>query len=284
MESEKNDALVPEEQLNKSVEDTVEATPAAESEVVEEGTETSPTVDFSEEEAMLAAEEIDLGEEEDAEDTAHPVVDYSNHSLQELVVDLERIVSNGSDSPRREIEAIKIAFYKRLRADVEAMKAEFVNAGGEEGEFNAPEFPEEQRLKDLIMAYKNAKHLKNKEIEAEKESNYKEKLHILEDLKVLSEGTEAHNHTYQEFRNLQNRWKEIGQVPQAHVKDLWDNYHYLVEKFYDYIKINRELRDLDLKKNYEAKILLCEKAEELILEPSVVPAFQKLQKLQGIMM
>lgn len=279
MESEKNDALVPEEQLNKSVEDTVEATPAAESEVVEEGTETSPTVDFSEEEAMLAAEEIDLGEEEDAEDTAHPVVDYSNHSLQELVVDLERIVSNGSDSPRREIEAIKIAFYKRLRADVEAMKAEFVNAGGEEGEFNAPEFPEEQRLKDLIMAYKNAKHLKNKEIEAEKESNYKEKLHILEDLKVLSEGTEAHNHTYQEFRNLQNRWKEIGQVPQAHVKDLWDNYHYLVEKFYDYIKINRELRDLDLKKNYEAKILLCEKAEELILEPSVVPAFQKLQKL-----
>ncbi|WP_320053483.1 DUF349 domain-containing protein [uncultured Acetobacteroides sp.] len=279
MESEKNDALVPEEQLNKSVEDTVDATPAANIEVVEEGNETSPAVDFSEEEAMLAAEEIDLGEEEETEDAAHPVVDYSGHSLQELVAALEAIVTNSSESPRREIEAIKIAFYKRLRVDVEAKKADFLKAGGEETEFKAPECPEEQTLKDLIMAYRNAKHLKGKEIEAEKENNYKEKLQILEELKVLSEGAEAHNHTYQEFRSLQNRWKEIGQVPQAHVKDLWDNYHYLVEKFYDYIKINRELRDLDLKKNYENKILLCEKAEELLLEPSAILSFQKLQKL-----
>jgi Domain of Unknown Function (DUF349). len=279
MESEKNDALVPEEQLNNGVEDTENAAPAANTEVVEEGTETSPTVDFSEEEAMLAAEEIDLGEEEEAEDAAHPMVDYSGHSLPELVAALEAIVSNGSESPRREIEAIKIAFYKRLRTDVETLKAEFLKSGGEEADFKAPECPEEQKLKDLILAYRNAKHLKSKEIEAEKENNYKEKLQILEELKVLSEGTEAHNHTYQEFRNLQNKWKEIGQVPQAHVKDLWDNYHYLVEKFYDYIKINRELRDLDLKKNYETKILLCEKAEELLLEPSAILSFQKLQKL-----
>lgn len=280
MESEKNDALVPEEQLNNHVEDTVDATPAAETEVVEEEvTEPRHSVDFSEEEAMLAAEEIDLGEEEEGEDSAHPVVDYSGFSLHELVKALEAIVSNGSEASRREIEAIKIAFYKTLRADVEAKKAEFVKNGGEEAEFKAPECPEEPIIKDLILAYKNAKYLKSKEIEAEKENNYKEKLQILEELKGLSEGSEAHNHTFQEFRNLQNRWKEIGQVPQSHVKDLWDNYHYLVEKFYDYIKINRELRDLDLKKNYEAKILLCEKAEELLLEPSVVLAFQKLQKL-----
>lgn len=280
MESEKNDALVPEEQLNKDVEDISNATPTAKEESVEEGIiEESKGVDFTEEEAMLAADEIDLGDDEEAEDTAHVVVDYSGHSLKELIAALEGIVASGSEAPRREIEAIKIAFYKKTRAEIEAAKAEFVKAGGDEAEFKAPSFEEEQRLKDLIFAYKNAKFLKNKEVEAEKEKNYKEKLQILEDLKVLSEGSEAHNHTYQEFKNLQIRWKEIGQVPQSHVKDLWDNYHYLVEKFYDYIKINRELRDLDLKKNYEAKILLCEKSEELLLEPSPILAFQKLQKL-----
>lgn len=285
MESEKNDALVPEEQLNQHVEDTVDATPATVIEVVEEVVEVNdvievvPAVDFSEEEALLAADSIDLGEEEEVEDAAHPTVDYSGHSLQELVADLELIITKGSDSPRREIEAIKVAFYKRLRSDMEAQKAEFVKAGGEETEFKAPDSSEEQKLKDLIMSYKNANHLKSKEIEAGKEKNYKQKLQILEALKSLSEGAEAHNHTYQEFKNLQNQWKEIGQVPQANVKDLWDNYHYLVEKFYDYIKINRELRDLDLKKNYEAKLILCEKSEELLLEPSVVSAFQKLQKL-----
>ncbi len=186
MESEKNDALVPEEQLNQHVEDTVDATPATANEVVEEVIEVIevvdvvPAVDFSEEEALLAADSIDLGEEEEAEDVALPSVDYSGHSLQELVADLELIITKGSDSPRREIEAIKVAFYKRLRSDMEAKKAEFVKAGGDELEFKAPDSSDEQKLKDLIMSYKNANHLKSKEIEAGKEKNHKEKLQILE--------------------------------------------------------------------------------------------------------
>jgi len=278
MESEKNDALVPEEQLNANVENTENSAPAT-NEVVEDVNEVVASLDFSEEEALLASEEIDLGEEEEGEDAANVTVDYSQHTLVELVAALETIVSSGSAASRREVEAIKIAFYKKHKADLEVLKAEFVKNNGEEATFVAPESNEEIRLKELILSYKNAKHLKSKEQEEEKEKNYKEKLQILDELKNLSEGTEAHNHTYQEFRTLQNRWKEIGQVPQAHIKDLWENYHYLVEKFYDYIKINRELRDLDLKKNYEAKTVLCEKAEELLLEQSAVVSFQKLQKL-----
>lgn len=283
MESENTNALVPEEQLNKPVEDTLETTPSAAVEVEEETEATASAVDFSEEEALLAANEIDLGEEDEAEeveDATPATTDYSNFSKAELVKALEAVVRNQSTvGARREIEAIKIAFYKLLRSEIQALKTEFLEKGGLEADFKAPEAPEEQLLKDLVAEYKAAQQARIKEIEAEKEKNYQEKQRILDELKNLSEGAEAHTHTFQEFKNLQNQWKEVGQVPQAHVKDLWDNYHYLVEKFYDYIKINRELRDLDLKKNYEAKMVLCEKAEEFLLDPSPVSSFQKLQKL-----
>lgn len=280
MESKNNDALVPEEQLNPKVENTLETANATHNEVDEEVADASSDVDFSDEEAILAADEIDLGEDDDAEDSEHATTDYSGLSKSELVKALDTLVHSESEAGiRRDIEAIKIAFYKQHRAELLALKTKFLEDGGIEADFKAPESGEEKLLKELITDYKAAQLLRIKDLEAEKEKNYQEKQKLLEELKLLSEGTEAHNHTYQEFKNIQNRWKEIGQVPQTHVKDLWDNYHYLVEKFYDYIKINRELRDLDLKKNYEAKISLCEKAEEFLLDPSPVASFQKLQKL-----
>lgn len=282
MESENTNSLVPEEQLNSNVEDTLETAPSATREPEEENEHEAAdnSVDFSDEEALLAANEIDLGEDDSEEDLAHPTADYSGRNKAELVIMLEALLSdNNAQGVRREIEAIKIAFYKLHRADIAALKAEFVEKGGLEADFKAPESAEEVKLKELISEYKVAHQARVKDIEAEKEKNYQEKIKILDELKALSEGAEAHNHTYQEFKELQSRWKEIGSVPQATVKDLWDNYHYLVEKFYDYIKINRELRDLDLKKNYEAKLLLCEKAEEFMLDPSPVASFQKLQKL-----
>ena len=100
-----------------------------------------------------------------------------------------------------------------------------------------------------------------------------------EELKELVNSDETLNHTFNKFRELQQRWKETGIVPQQNVKDLWETYNLHVENFYSFIKINKELRDLDLKKNYEQKIALCEQAEALVLEPSVVEAFHKLQKL-----
>ena len=100
-----------------------------------------------------------------------------------------------------------------------------------------------------------------------------------EELKELVNSDETLNHTFTKFRELQQRWKETGIVPLQNVKDLWETYNLHVENFYSFIKINKELRDLDLKKNYEQKVALCEQAEALVLEPSVVEAFHKLQKL-----
>jgi len=105
------------------------------------------------------------------------------------------------------------------------------------------------------------------------------KMQIIEELKALLEKSEDVNHTFPEFRELQNRWRSIDMVPQAKAKDLWDTYQHYVEKFYDYIKINNEFRDMDFKKNLEAKTNLCERAEALENEPNVVNAFKELQKL-----
>ena len=116
-------------------------------------------------------------------------------------------------------------------------------------------------------------------LDAEKEANLKIKLQIIEELKELVNSDETLNHTFTKFRELQQRWKETGLVPQQNVKDLWETYNLHVENFYNFIKINKELRDLDLKKNYEQKLALCEAAEALVLEPSIVEAFHKLQKL-----
>jgi hypothetical protein len=98
-------------------------------------------------------------------------------------------------------------------------------------------------------------------------------------LKELVNSDETLNNTFAKFRDLQQKWKDTGVVPQAKVKDLWETYNLHVENFYNFIKINKELRDLDLKKNYEQKVALCEQAEALIVEPSIVDAFHKLQKL-----
>ena len=104
-------------------------------------------------------------------------------------------------------------------------------------------------------------------------------MQIIEELKELASSDEMLNQTFNKFRELQHRWKETGVVPQQNVKDLWETYNLHVENFYNFIKINKELRDLDLKKNYEQKLALCEQAEALVLEPSIVEAFHKLQKL-----
>jgi len=109
--------------------------------------------------------------------------------------------------------------------------------------------------------------------------NLRKKLEIIDHIKNLLNTQESLNRTFNEFRDLQRQWRDIGPVPQTELHSLWENYHHHVEMFYDYIKINKELRDLDLKKNQESKMHICEKAEELILEPSVIKAFGELQKL-----
>ncbi len=205
--------------------------------------------------------------------------DYSKYSQVELVNAMRDLLEkNGDHDIKEEIDAIKSVFYKNLNENIEEQKKQFIENGGNEEEFEPGEDPYEKDIKDLLKDYRHIRIQYNKKLEVEKEVNLKLKYEVIEELKGLINNEESINKTFQEFRDLQRRWREIGLVPQSKMKNLWDTYHFHVENFYNYIKINKELRDLDLKKNLEAKIRLCERAEELLVEPSIVKAFNTLQK------
>ena len=238
---------------------------------------------FADEEAALAADEagLDMGEATSEEEEAPAAGDdISGLSESELVaLFAAKIESEPVQTLRPVVEAIKIALYKQHRAKVEAEKRAFVEAGGDEAAFTPSVDEEELRFKELFTVYRNERDKHIAMLEASKEENLKIKLAISDELKELINSEENINTTFARFRELQQRWKEAGLVPQQNVKDVWETYNLYVENFYNYIKINRELRDLDLKKNYEAKLALCEQAEELTLESQIVEAFRKLQKL-----
>lgn len=249
------------------------------------------SVDFSDEEAQLAADNagIDLGEATPEEEAAavqtevciatdeQSLAGKNKSELVELFAQL--LETKPVQSLRSDAEAVKIAFYKLRRAEVDAQRKEFIEVGGKEEEFTPAVDGDEVTLKELFARYRKMRDEFVAGLEQAKEENLKIKLAIIEELKELVNSDETLNHTFNKFRELQQRWKETGPVPQANVKDTWETYNLHVENFYNFIKINKELRDLDLKKNYEAKISLCEQAESLVLEPSVVSAFRKLQKL-----
>lgn len=198
----------------------------------------------------------------------------------ELVDFLAQIIQEHSVAQlKNEVEALKIAFYKAHNGELEQLRAQFYAENPEDAEFLAPEDKSEVRLKELLTLYRTKRDQFVALSEAEKEANYKAKLAIIEKLKELTNSSETLHNTFEAFRELQNQWKEIGLVPQGVVRDLWDTYNHHIEIFYNYIKINKELRDLDLKRNYEAKLELCEQAEELSMDASPVNGFHKLQKL-----
>ena len=265
--------------------------PAAGQEVAESEEDASRDVqvDFADEEAALAAQNAGLEiegatpEEEAAEELAaqKPEEDkFAGKGKEELVALFARMLEEQPvQSIRRDVEALKIAFYRIRRAEVEAARRRFVEEGGAEEDFAPSVDGAEIQLKEQFKEYRRRRDVFIANLEAEKEANLKVKQAIIEELKELVNSDETLNHTFNKFRELQQRWKETGIVPLQNVKDLWETYNLHVENFYSFIKINKELRDLDLKKNYEQKIALCEQAEALVLEPSVVEAFHKLQKL-----
>ncbi len=207
------------------------------------------------------------------------IPDYTLYGEVELVNALRDIINSESEEDRHEeIEVIKAAFYRKHKAKIEQQRKDFVQAGGNIEEFVAEENPYENDMKELLQSFKNQRTEQNKKLEDEKEQNYQKKVDIIEELKGLINKEESINRTFHEFREIQRRWHETGLVPQSKMKDLWETYHFHIENFYDYIKINKELRDLDLRKNLEIKMELCEKAEELLVEPSIIKAFNNLQK------
>ena len=244
----------------------------------------APASEVSEEDAVFDAEQagLSLGEEIAEEMLSDDVKggDVANMSKQELVSLFASLLeSEPVHTLRKKVEAIKIAFYKQHRAEVDAARKAFEAENGEEAEFTPAADALEIELKELFKEYRSRRDSYIADLDKIKEENLKIKLAIIEELKELVNSDETINTTFAKFRELQQRWKDTGVVPQAQVKDLWETYNLHVENFYNFIKINKELRDLDLKKNYEAKLSLCEQAEALIMEPSIIDAFHKLQKL-----
>lgn len=221
--------------------------------------------------------------------------DLGNLSLAELS-DLFDKLSQADDRMKRykEAEAIKSAFYKRLSKEkaeaglgakvdepsscedvVEEVAPVTQTLEVKDNPFEAME----TAFKGVYANYKKERAEYNRQQDAQREDNFAKKQAVIEDLKNLVEKQEDVNSTFPAFRELQNRWREIGPVPATKFRDLNDTYQFYVEKFYDMVKINRDLRDLDFKKNLEAKEAFCQAAEKLSENENVVEAFRELQKL-----
>ena len=240
-----------------------------------------------------APTEAESGVEAPAE--AEVPADLGNLSLAELS-DLFDKLSQADDRMKRykEAEAIKSAFYKRLSKEkAEAGLGAKVDEPSSREDVVEEVAPVTQTLevkdnpfeametafKGVYANYKKERAEYNRQQDAQREDNFAKKQAVIEDLKNLVEKQEDVNSTFPAFRELQNRWREIGPVHATKFRDLNDTYQFYVEKFYDMVKINRDLRDLDFKKNLEAKEAFCQAAEKLSENENVVEAFRELQKL-----
>ena len=293
-----SDVIIPEENLSSDVlepkaqpvEETVEKAEAP-VEAPAEPTAAEP-VEAPSADASNAVSETPAAEEE-----VHVTVNYAEKTLSELV-DLFQKLGEGMERVKhsKEAEAIKSAFYRKLsREKFEAGLGAQVDEPGEEDApeaeeaAKAPEAEGEARVnpfeaieagfKSLYNDYKKERAEYNRQQESERENNYTQKLAVIEDLKALVEKQEDVSATFPAFREIQARWRAIGPVPIQNFRDVNDSYQYYVEKFYDMVKINRDLRDLDFRKNLEAKQAFCEAAEKLSENENVVEAFRELQKL-----
>ena len=195
---------------------------------------------------------------------------------------LERVkeIAHSEEAPQKdEVDYLKTVFYKLHIAEREARLKEYIDGGGDPETYQIVPDPDEEAFKAEMGIIKERRQQLFREQEAEKEENLKRKLSIIEKIKGMVTSPEEASKTYQEFKALQQEWRDIKAVPAEKANELWRNYQLYVEQFYDLLKLNSEARELDFKKNLEAKTRLCEAAEKLADEPDVISAFHQLQKL-----
>lgn len=212
-----------------------------------------------------------------------PIMDYNKASREAIVEHLKNLIDNFPPLEiKSETETIKSIFYSKLTAEVveqkEAFEAKHADAE-EKPEFKAEKDLLEPQLKSELKRYKELKNKVLAQQEKGREENLKLKEELIEELKQLVDKEESIKETFEAFHSIVERWHQVGPVPASHNNDLWQTYHLHIENFYDYIKINKDLRDLDFKKNLATKEDLCAKAEALKEKPSVIEAFKALQTL-----
>ncbi|MDD4746517.1 MAG: DUF349 domain-containing protein [Salinivirgaceae bacterium] len=231
--------------------------------------------------AVVEDADVDAIDQDDEDDEAEEseTEDYNTLSKEELIEKLKLLVdTNPITKVSRNIDLIRTRYNELVEEETDKEKADFIAEGNEEVNFEASEDP----FKAQFYTYINTFRTKYKEYkenqERSKEDNLKLKYAVIEKIENLINTEESLNKTFNEFYQLQEEWRNIGLVPQGATKHLYETYHHHIERFYDFIKINKELRELDFKKNMEQKLDICEKAELLILETSVIKAFKTLQE------
>lgn len=222
----------------------------------------------------------DITDEDSNEDEEE---DFSELSKEEILEKLRLLIHESEiDKSRKSIETLKSQYYKLQKSEYDKIKKDLKEKAGDDVEFKMPKDPTEDYLKELMVDYKKKKAEFATSQDKKKEDNLQKKLDIIEKIKGLANSEESLNKTFNEFKDLQQEWLEIGNVPASEATNLWKNYQLQIERFYDLVRINKELRDLDFKKNLEQKLELCEKAEELLLETDAVASYKNLQELHNL--
>jgi len=225
-------------------------------------------------------DDIIISEEEISELTA---ADFTALNKDEILEKLRYFIHDTDvEESRKDIESLKNQYYKNLKQEHEKLKQDLKNTTGDDVEVEMPKDATEDYLKELMADYKHKKTEHAHRQEEEKVKNLKLKEDIIEKIKGLANSEESLNKTFAEFKLLQQSWINIGPVPNTDASNLWKSYQLQIERFYDLVKINKELRDLDFKRNLEQKIEICEKAEELLLLTDIIAAYKQLQEYHDL--
>lgn len=217
-------------------------------------------------------------EQPEATETAE---NYISLSKEELVTLIENAITEDVNSVRQKINALKDAFEQLISHEREAALNFFIEEGGNKDDFEFTSDALSDRFYQALKKFNKRKIEFHEQQEKQREENFKNKQAILNDFKNLIQNEENMQRAFEQFHELQNRWRNTGSVPQAKAQDLWLTYKLYTDKFYELIKINRELQELDHRKNLEMKIQLCEMAEQLLIEPSLSKAMSQLGSLQS---
>lgn len=229
--------------------------------------------------AEVAADEKDEQPQPEEKIEDEPSVDYSSLSKEQLVEQLEKLMAMPVESVKERVAQIKGAFFALRKEEIGKEKAAFVESGNDEEAFVAQEDEVELKIKELLAEFKEKRAEFNAEQEAVKQANLDKKNKIIEEIKTISQDTDNINRQFAHVQQLQQEFKAIGEVPSTSTTEVWKAYQAAIENFYDLLKINKELRDYDFKKNLEIKQQLCEQAEALDEETDVIAAFKTLQAL-----
>ena len=223
-----------------------------------------------------------IPENNQVQEPVNKTIDLSSFSMEELITELENLceIQNPYSVSKRS-EEIKTLFYKSLKSEnnIEDISEEDSDEDSDEDEEKKTLHPLEVKFKNANNKFRKIKSDYRKNREKEENKNLIIKENIISDIDKLSKEEESLKVTFEKFKDYQNKWNNTGHVPITKSNDLWQNYHHHVELFYDYIKINKELRDLDFKRNLEQKTIICEKSEKLSNDKSINTAFNSLQEL-----